>query len=477
MPNSASPMRWQAPTTRCSASPRSTSSSAPPIATMRPRPICWISATSYVDQLSQLMDINVVQRRHNQVTVFTNSAFSSSATLLRTLSFDAARLDDGGGAMERRSEQANRRHASCSRAPNGGDVDLIANKSIRSGQIAAYLEMRDQVLVQAQGAARSDRRRPGERAVRYAPSTGRRRLPAPQAGFDIDLGGLQDGNTISLSYTDNVTSTQHTVTLVRVDDPGRSLATQTRRQPIRTTRSSASIFPAGLPRSSASSMRLLAPRHCSFPIRPARRCASSTMAGRTGSTWTRVSATKTITSLTGGTPELPFFLDGNSALYRRDHDRPAAKRRSCRPHRGQRRACWPTRRSWSSTRPRLLPSRGDATRPNFIYDQLNERSLAFSPQSGIGSVAAPFSGSIESFLRQVISQQGRGGAGRRQPQAGPGRRVQFAAAAIQRRRRRQHRPGNGEPAQSAERLCRQCARAVGGQGHDRHADEDVSMTA
>ena len=36
------------------------------------------------------------------------------------------------------------------KGPNGGDVDLIASNSIRSGEIAAYLEMRDEVLVQAQ---------------------------------------------------------------------------------------------------------------------------------------------------------------------------------------------------------------------------------------------------------------------------------------------------------------------------------------
>ena len=35
-------------------------------------------------------------------------------------------------------------------SPSGGTVDLIANKSIRSGKIAAYLDMRDNVLVQAQ---------------------------------------------------------------------------------------------------------------------------------------------------------------------------------------------------------------------------------------------------------------------------------------------------------------------------------------
>ena len=35
-------------------------------------------------------------------------------------------------------------------SPNGSTVDLIANNSIRSGKIAAYLDMRDNVLVQAQ---------------------------------------------------------------------------------------------------------------------------------------------------------------------------------------------------------------------------------------------------------------------------------------------------------------------------------------
>ena len=41
----------------------------------------------------------------------------------------------------------------------------------------------------------------------------------PQAGFDIDIGALHAGNTIRLTYTDNVTSKQRTLTLVRVDDP------------------------------------------------------------------------------------------------------------------------------------------------------------------------------------------------------------------------------------------------------------------
>ena len=81
------------------------------------------------------------------------------------------------------------------KGPNGGDVDLIASNAIRSGEIAAYLEMRDQVLVQAQtqldeiaaamARALSDRTVDGTAVTSGA-----------QSGFDVDLGSLLDGNTV-----------------------------------------------------------------------------------------------------------------------------------------------------------------------------------------------------------------------------------------------------------------------------------------
>jgi flagellar hook-associated protein 1 FlgK len=57
----------------------------------------------------------------------------------------------------------------------------------------------------------------------------------------------------------------------------------------------------------------------------------------------------------------------------------------------------------------LTPA-GDATRPNFIYDRLNGGGIAFSPQSGIGTVTVPFSGSVHSFIHQVIGYQGEAAA-------------------------------------------------------------------
>ena len=52
----------------------------------------------------------------------------------------------------------------------------------------------------------------------------------------------------------------------------------------------------------------------------------------------------------------------------------------------------------------------DATRPNFILDRLTNGVLDFAPQAGIGTASAPFSGSLQSYIRQMISQQGEAAA-------------------------------------------------------------------
>src|SRR5690606_25262565 len=100
-------------------------------------------------------------------------------------------------------------------ASNGGKIDLIRAGSIRSGAIAGLIEMRDDILVKAQAQldeianalalALSNRTEQGT-------ATG-----GPPDGFSLDLAGLKNGNTVSLSYTDNVTGTQHHVTIVSAD--------------------------------------------------------------------------------------------------------------------------------------------------------------------------------------------------------------------------------------------------------------------
>jgi flagellar hook-associated protein 1 FlgK len=49
---------------------------------------------------------------------------------------------------------------------------------------------------------------------------------------------------------------------------------------------------------------------------------------------------------------------------------------------------------------------GDSTRPNFILSRLIDSPVTFSAKTGIGSQSSPFTGSLSSYLRQVISTQG-----------------------------------------------------------------------
>src|SRR5204863_9119946 len=96
--------------------------------------------------------------------------------------------------------------------------DLIANQSIRSGKIAAYLDMRDDVLVQAQKQLDSLAATMAQ-ALSDDTVGGAAAASGAQSGFSIDTAGWQNGNRLNLTYTDTLTNTQHQVSIVRVNDP------------------------------------------------------------------------------------------------------------------------------------------------------------------------------------------------------------------------------------------------------------------
>src|SRR5260370_33156801 len=152
------------------------------------------------------MDIKVVRNGNNQVTVFTGSG-------IQLAGIEAARLNfDPQGSMTATSQWSadpTKRNVGTITltGTSGGTFDLIANKSIRSGQIAAYLEMRDQVLVQAQnqldGLAAGMASALSDKTTDGTPVTG------SPAGFDIDLSGMLAGNSIHPRHTDSGTNNLH----------------------------------------------------------------------------------------------------------------------------------------------------------------------------------------------------------------------------------------------------------------------------
>jgi len=355
---------------------------------------------SYVDQLSKLMDVNVLSGDNNQVSIFTSSGIQLVGTQAAQLSFDAV------GTMTPASQwSANPAQRGVGTItlipPSGTPVDLIQNRSIRSGTIAAYLQMRDQDLVQAQN--QLDALAAGiAQALSDKTTAGTAVNPAPQNGFDVDIGGLSQGNKITVNYTDTATNTPHTISLVRVDDPAALPLANTA-----TATANDTVFGIDFSGGMASVIT---------QINAALAGTGMTASNPSGTTLevlddglgntvkvNSLSTTTTVTSLAGGSAEFPLFTDGSApytgAITSRGSEMLGLAARI---------AVNPSVVADPSTLVTYQPGTavGDSTRPDFIFQQLTQASQTFPSNTGIGTVTAPFTGSLTTYLRQIISQQG-----------------------------------------------------------------------
>src|ERR1044072_748806 len=354
----------------------------------------------YIDQLSQLMDIKVVESDHNQVNIFTRAGSQLVGDRAATIIFDAK--GSLSAARLWNSDPAKRSVGTLLLdSGSGTPVDMIGANMFGSGKIAALLEMRDHVLVDAQ--AQIDQIASAmSRALSDRTTAGTAVTSGSQSGFDLDIGALQSGNTISLTYTDNLTNTQRTVTLVRVDDPS-VLPLSANTTPNPNDKVIGIDFSAGFASAIARINEALGSTgmHFSNPAGTTLRALDNGAGGKV--TVNTMSVTKTVTSLSGGSAEFPFFLDGTN------------------PYSG---VIGPLGSQTVGFAGRITvnaalladPSRlvsfqsgtaaGDATRPDFILDRPPNGVLDFAPPPGIGPASTPFSGSLQSYIRQMISQQG-----------------------------------------------------------------------
>jgi flagellar hook-associated protein 1 FlgK len=282
--------------------------------------------------------------------------------------------------------------------PTGGQVDLLASGAIRSGEIAAYVEMRDDVLVGAQ--RQLDAFAAGmASALSNATVAGDAVTFGAQDGYDIDTADLRAGNSINLTYTDSATGKQHRVTIVRVDDPAALPLSNDA-----TADGSDEVIGVNFADGLATVAATLNAR---FNGRVTVSASGSTLrflddGAANNSTVDAVTATVTRTGFTGGT-ELPFFTDA-AAAYTGAFNSTGSQSVGLagRLVVNAQLVADPSKLvTYQATTPA-----GDATRPNFILGKLVDSSMTFSADTGIGSVSSPFSGSLSAFLRQVISSQG-----------------------------------------------------------------------
>jgi flagellar hook-associated protein 1 FlgK len=351
----------------------------------------------YVDQLSQLMDIRVVEGDEGQINVFTNSGVQLVGSQATQLSFSPQGSISPGTQWNADPAQSTLSSLKLV-LPDGTSVDLTANKSIRSGKIAAYLDMRDNVLVQAQqqldALASTMAQAMSNQTVNGSVATS-----GLQAGFSVDTSGMLAGNVIHLTYTDNAGPTTHNVSIVRVDDPSVLPLDNTA-----TADANDEVIGIDFSGGMASVVTQL---NAAFPGLTFSNTGSVLTALDDGAPNTTdvgaLSVTQTASGLANGSVSVGLFTDGTAAFSGAIGAAGAqsigfAGRIAVNPGL----LADPAKLTLFSSG----TASGDPTRPNFLYQQLTNTSFAFSAETGLGNTGSPFNGSVPDFLRQVLSMQG-----------------------------------------------------------------------
>ena len=348
-----------------------------------------------VTQLAQLMNVRVVQGSNNQVSLYTSNgqqlvgggeasqlSFNNVGTLNATDLWSANPSQDGAGTITLTS-------------PGGALSDLIASGAIQSGQIGAYLQMRDTILPQAQNQL-DEMASQMSQALSNQTTSGAAIGSGSQTGYGVDTAPLSAGNSLQLTYTDSG-NVQHTVTIVALGSGG-SLPLQT--SPSNPNNQIIGVNFAGGMSGVVSALNAAFGSNLQFSNIGT--VLNVVNAASTTNVVNSLSATSTVTSLTSGNSQLPLFLDGSTAIT------------GALTATGSQTTGLAGRIAVNSAvaaSPSSLVAYasntavGDSTRPNFILNQMTSASLTYSPSTGIGSSQQPYSGTLPNYLSTVITQQ------------------------------------------------------------------------
>ena len=351
----------------------------------------------YISQLANLMDIRVTHGSNNQITIATSTGAQLVGTKASTLSFNQT-----GSINPTQQWNADPTKSGLGTItltdPSGGKTDLVATGGIQSGEIAGYLSMRDNVLVQAQSQIDQIAAQMSS-ALSDTTTAGTAASSGPQTGFDVSVAGVSNGNKIQVSYTD-AANVQHNVTIIRVDDPAAlPLSNSATSNPNDTV--IGVDFSGGAAGVAAQLNAALGSTGLNFS-NPSGSTLEVLNNNPSTITVDAASTTTTATSLTGGTAALPLFVDGTTP-FTGAFTGAGSEATGCAGRIAVNNALLSDPSKLVTYQASTSP--GDTTRPNFIYNQLVNTPLVYSPAAGIGAANSPMQATLPNYISQIVSQQ------------------------------------------------------------------------
>ena len=346
-----------------------------------------------INDLSKLVDIKVTTDPSNQTNIFTNSGiqlvgaglassftYTSKGSLTATDLYSTNASQNGVGALN-------------IKLPNGAAVDVVANGLLSSGQIAADLKLRDQTLPQAQ--TQVDQMAATLCSSLSDVTTAGTAITVPAAGFSIDTSSVLPGNTINLTYTDGA-GTQHQISIVNVTDPNAlPLKNGANANPLLV----GANFSSTTPSLSTQLQTALGASGLNFSLSG----TTLSITGTGGVTVNATSSTTTSTTTASGIPQVALFTDAGS-LYTGQYTAAGSEMTGL----AGRIAINPAVLNNPSILSNYQTSTaaGDNKRSDFMFSQLTSASFTYSPSTGLGSAAQPFTSTLSNYLQSFISQQG-----------------------------------------------------------------------
>jgi flagellar hook-associated protein 1 FlgK len=360
-----------------------------------------------INELSRLVDIRVVQQDSGKIQIYTNGGMPLYTGIASQLSFDQRSVIPATALFTQNPAE---RGVGTIRlnGPGGLGIDVTAGGFFRSGEIAAELEMRDKVLVEAQ--AQVD-----DLAAALASALGDRSPVSPyttgaNSGFEINLDDPAAPGTLAAKAGNTLTVEVMTPTGPR------------RIQLIATDGAAPNPIPPEFGEGGATIVRydrsggiagvqgaIAAALGPGFNVTLAGANLRIVDAGG-GNAVTNVRASFSTTALINQGPELQLFVDPNetpatftgSLENVNPQKRGFAGRISVNPAVLADSSLLVT----YSGPPGPVTPAADNARPALLLDRLTNAQRGFSAASGISDVASGTRASVSEFARRIVENQG-----------------------------------------------------------------------
>lgn len=352
-----------------------------------------------IDTLAKEIDIQVLDQPSGTVSIFTNSGISLFAGTASILEFDqVAKLTPVAEYSILESERSVGTVTIGS--IDGGSIDLLAGNNVRGGKLAAYAQMRDDTLVEMQNRLDEFAHHLALSMSTYTEEGAAHDPVVPGAdGFQVDLTGVQPGNTVSLNYSNIPTGLTQQVTLVHVTDPGSLPISQDF-----TPNPDDLVIGVDLNDPVAVQAALTANGIGLTTATGVGGALQFIDDGAVGAyDINSLSGQLSVTGIQDGRPALAFFNDGieNNGFYTASQDGQNQKVGfSARIQVNSQLFDDPTALSkMTATTPT-----GDATRATFLYEQFTSAQFGVDANTGIGARGNPLELSLAAFGREIVNK-------------------------------------------------------------------------